>query len=207
MSDTTIHIVDDDALVLDALRLLYRSVGLDASCFSSPQQMLAASLPENVCLVTDLRMPGMSGIELFETLRERGHRVGAVVITGHGDVPQAVKAMKAGALDFLQKPFNEQDLLDATHRALRLLGTPRDAAEKASERLALLTQRELEVLRLVVQGQPNKRIARTLDVSTRTVEAHRAHLMEKLQVKSLAELVRLAVAGELADPPPPDPPA
>ena len=198
MPEATIYIVDDDPLVRDALHLLLRSVGLEATCLGAPQEMLARQIDGPICLITDLRMPVMSGIELFEALRDRGHRVSAIVISGHADVPQAVKAMKAGALDFLQKPFNDQDLLDATNGALRALASEPAHDGEASERLALLTQREQEVLQLVVEGQPNKLIARALDVSTRTVEAHRAHLMEKLQVGSLAELVRLAVAGDSA---------
>lgn len=198
MPEPDICVVDDDPLVRDALRLLMRSVGLDARTFGEPQALLDAPLGESLCLVTDLRMPGMSGIELMECLQRRGHRVAAVMISGHGDVPLAVKAMKAGVLDFLTKPFNDQELLDATHRALRALAAFAPAPE-AALRLERLTSRERQVLDMVVAGQPNKLIARALDVSTRTVEAHRAHLMEKLGVKSLAELIRLAVGAGRSD--------
>lgn len=196
--------VDDEPSVRDALRLLFRSVGLAVSVFAGPDELLAAAPPPGpCCLVSDLRMPGMSGIELFDALRSRGTAMPTVILTGHGDVPHAVRAMKAGVLDFILKPFDDQDLIDAVQRALRgpAAGAAARAPAQADERLALLSGREREVLKRMVDGRPNKLIARELGVSTRTVEAHRARVMEKLAVRSLAEAVRLALCNGFADPP------
>jgi RNA polymerase sigma factor (sigma-70 family) len=202
-STPIVHVVDDDAGVLDAVRLLLRSVGLKSRGYASATEFLAscdANAPG--CLVLDLRMPGMSGVELQDRLLELRCDLPIVFITAHGDVPTAVKAVKAGAVDFIQKPFPDQKLLDKVHEALAL-----DAANRAQraerleirQRMAALTPRERDALGLVVAGLSNKRIAHELGISERTVEVHRARVMAKLQVSSVPELVRLALrAGEPA---------
>lgn len=197
----TVYIVDDEPAVRDALRLLFHSVGLATVGFADAGAFLSHRLePGPGCLVTDLRMPGLSGIELIEALRDRGCMLPAVVVSGHGDVRLAVRALKCGATNFLEKPFHDQDLLDIVQGALQacrndncLCTTPGEFPQHLEQ----LTAREREVLRLVVAGLPNKLIARQLDVSTRTVETHRASLMRKLHVASVAGLVALALRGGL----------
>lgn len=197
----TIYVVDDEPAVRDSLRLLFRSVGFQVAGFTSAREFLAGR-PESACgcLVTDLRMPLMSGIELIETLRSRGSPIPVVVISAHGDVKLAVRALKAGAADFVEKPFDDQDLLDAVNAALKASGREGEAVladGEASRRLDRITRREREVLRLVVAGRPNKLIGRELGLSTRTVETHRARVMEKMKAGSVAELVSLAIRGGL----------
>lgn len=192
----TIYVVDDEPTVRDSLRLLFQSVGMKVREFDSPQALLDFTEPLAGCLITDLRMPLMNGIDLIVALRARDCRLPVIVISGHGDVKLAVRAIKAGASDFVEKPFNDQYLLDAVNAAL---STATDAATGATlravdvERLSQLTPREHDVLRLIVTGQPNKLIARELNLSIRTVEAHRAHIMDKLEAGSIAELVSLAL--------------
>ena len=195
-----VFIVDDDEAVRGSLRLLIRSVGLQAQAFGSAQEFLASYDARHPgCLILDVRMPGMSGLELQQELNRRGATIPVVFITGHGDVPMAVEAMQQGAFDFLQKPFRDQELLDRVQRALA-----RDAESRASmaaraeilERLASLTPRETEVLRLVTNGKANKVVGAELGVSQRTVEIHRAHVMEKMKAGSLAELVRMVLDAE-----------
>ena len=190
-----VYIVDDDEAVRASLRLLLKSVGIAAQAFASAQEFLAcydASKPG--CLILDIRMPGMSGLELQQDLIMRGAIIPVIFITGHGDVPMAVEAMKNGAFDFLQKPFRDQELIDRVQRALAKDGENRVALSQHSKmraRLELLTAREREVLRLMVQGKPNKVMAGDLGISQRTVEIHRARVMEKLGVSSLAQAVRM----------------
>lgn len=195
-----VFIVDDDEAVRSSLRLLIRSVGLQAQAFASARDFLDAYDARHPgCLVLDVRMPGMSGLELQQELNQRGATIPVVFITGHGDVPMAVEAMQQGAFDFLQKPFRDQDLLDRVQRAMA-----RDAESRASmaarseivTRLASLTPRETEVLRLVTRGKANKVVGAELGVSQRTVEIHRAHVMEKMHAGSLAELVRMVLDVE-----------
>jgi two-component system response regulator FixJ len=197
----TVYIVDDEPAVRDALRLLFHSVGLAATCFADAASFLGHRLEAGCgCLVTDLRMPGLNGIELIEALRGRGCMLPAVVVSGHGDVRLAVRALKCGATDFLEKPFHDQDLLDIVNGALLACRHDNCACtlpEGLSPGLERLTAREREVLRLVALGRPNKLIARELDLSTRTVESHRASLMRKLQVDSIAGLVAVALRGGL----------
>lgn len=193
-----VYVVDDEPAVRDALGLLFQSVGLDCVDFSDARSLLAHPLVTGpCCLVTDLRMPLMSGIELVEVLRERGVVMPAIVISAHGDVKLAVRALKCGATDFLEKPFNDQDLLDAVNAALKQAGDNPPVnvpvANFAPRSRAQISPREIEVLRLVVKGCANKVIARELDISARTVEVHRAHIMQKLGASSVAELVRLAL--------------
>jgi two-component system, LuxR family, response regulator FixJ len=198
----TVFIVDDDTAVRDALKFLLRSVGHPVETYASALDFLDAYRDDRPgCLVLDIRMPGMSGLELQEKLVERRSILPIIFITGHGDVPMAVEAMQSGAMDFIQKPFRDQDLLDRINQGLE-----KDAAMRASikelnsirERLASLTPREREVMDLVVHGKANKVIAGDLDLSQRTVEIHRARVMEKMQAASLAHLVRMVIEiGEL----------
>jgi len=196
----TVFIVDDDEAVRSSLRLLIRSVGLQAQAFAAAREFLDSYDARHPgCLVLDVRMPGMSGLELQQELNQRGATIPVVFITGHGDVPMAVEAMQQGAFDFLQKPFRDQDLLDRVQKAMA-----RDAESRASmaargeivARLASLTPRETEVLRLVTRGKANKVVGAELGVSQRTVEIHRAHVMEKMRAGSLAELVRMVLDVE-----------
>jgi FixJ family two-component response regulator len=197
----TVYIVDDEPAVRDALRLLFHSVGLKAVGFAEASAFLDHRLePGCGCLVTDLRMPGLSGIELIEALRGRGCMLPAVVVSGHGDVRLAVRALKCGATNFLEKPFHDQDLLDIVNGALLACRHDNCACTQPGgppPGLERLTPREREVLQLVALGRPNKLIARELDLSTRTVESHRASLMRKLQVDSVAGLVALALRSGL----------
>jgi two-component system, LuxR family, response regulator FixJ len=193
----TIYIVDDDEGVRNSLRFLLKSVGLASRSLGSASEFLSsyqASQPG--CLVLDVRMPGMSGLELQQQLNLRGATLPVIFITGHGDVPMAVEAMQHGAFDFLQKPFRDQDLLDRIQRALERDRRNRaDLAQHAAirRRLASLTPREKEVLALMVRGKANKAMAGDLGVSQRTVEIHRARVMEKTGADSLAQLVRMVM--------------
>ncbi len=196
----SVYIVDDDEAVRGALRFLIRSVGLAAQAYASAQDFLTAYHRNDPgCLLLDVRMPGMSGLDLQQELNRRGATIPVVFITGHGDVPMAVEAMQHGAFDFLQKPFRDQDLLDRVQRAMA-----RDAESRARlaaraeirARLSTLTPRETEVLVLITRGKANKVVGAELGVSQRTVEIHRAHVMEKMRASSLAELVRMVLDSE-----------
>jgi FixJ family two-component response regulator len=193
----TIFIVDDDAAVRDALKLLLRSVGQAVETYGSAQEFLDAYSEDRPgCLVLDIRMPGMSGLELQQKLNEKHSILPIIFITGHGDVPMAVEAMQAGAVDFIQKPFRDQDLIDRINQALEKDGSNRAALGERNDirrRLDTLTPREREVLDLVVHGKANKVIAGDLKLSQRTVEIHRARVMEKMQASSLAHLVRMVL--------------
>jgi len=192
-----VHVIDDEADVRDALALLCRSVGLRCALYASAVQFIA-SPPKGVgCIVADVRLPGLSGLDLLERLTQAGCTLPVIVMTGHGDVPMAVRAMRAGALDFIEKPFHDQALLDRVHEAIERSSHLHDHAgerERLLSRYDSLSEREKEVMAQVVQGRPNKLIADALALSTRTVETHRAHIMEKMQAKSLSHLVRMAVA-------------
>ncbi len=195
-TEPVVYVVDDDPGVRDSLRLLLQSVGMPAALYDSAAAFLQGYRPGSRadCLVADIRMPGMSGLELQQTLIERSIGIPIVFITGHGDVPMAVEAMKAGAVDFLQKPFRDQALLDRINRALELSRAQlanRVSNDVFHQRVATLTPREAEVMELVVQGNANKVIALDLGVSQRTVELHRARVMRKMGVRSLAELVTM----------------
>ena len=193
----TVFIVDDDEAVRGSLRMLIRSVGLQARACGSAREFLDGyDADQPGCLLLDVRMPGMSGLELQQALNHRGATIPVVFITGHGDVPMAVEAMQHGAFDFLQKPFRDQDLLDRIQRALA-----RDRENRAQllqkdqirTRLESLTPREKEVLALMTRGRPNKLMAADLGLSQRTIEIHRARVMEKMQASSLAQLVRMTL--------------
>jgi two-component system response regulator FixJ len=198
-TDLTVYIVDDDEAVRDSLQILLESVGLKAVTFSSGMPFLeAASSLAPGCVLLDVRMPDMDGLEVQERLNAKGVRLPVIVITGHGDVPVAVRAMKAGALDFVEKPFTEDAILGSIRVALARAGERKRGATNSDEiqaRLALLSAREREVLDGLVAGLPNKTIAYDLGISPRTVEIHRARVMEKMQAKSLSELVRHAIAA------------
>lgn len=193
----TIFVVDDDSAVRDALKLLLRSVGQAVETYGSAQEFLDGYSEDRPgCLVLDIRMPGMSGLELQQRLNERHSILPIIFITGHGDVPMAVEAMQAGAVDFIQKPFRDQDLIDRINQALEKDSSNRAALGERNDirrRLETLTPREREVLDLVVHGKANKVIAGDLNLSQRTVEIHRARVMEKMQASSLAHLVRMVL--------------
>jgi len=191
-----VFVIDDDDSVRRSLERLLRSVDLDVETFASAQDFLRKPMPDRpACVVLDLRLPGPSGLELQESLIRAGHDVPIIFISGHADVPSSVRAIKAGAVDFLQKPFSDQALLDIIHGALRRdREARRDRAEVAGIRLRFdtLTPRERDVLRLVIQGRLNKQIAGDLGISEKTVKFHRGRVMEKTQAGSVAELVRQA---------------
>jgi two-component system response regulator FixJ len=198
----TVHVVDDDPAVRDSLRMLLDAAGLSVAVHETAEAFLGAAPSLAVgCVLTDLRMPGLGGLELQRRLQELGLPAPVIVMTGHGDVPTAVEAMKGGAVDFLEKPFDDEQLLNAVRRAL-LAGAARRAAKAAAEaaarRLAALTPREHEVLEGLVAGRTSKAIALDLGASPRTIEVHRLRVMEKLQVRSLPELVRLVQAADAA---------
>ncbi|MDX1606295.1 MAG: response regulator transcription factor [Candidatus Competibacterales bacterium] len=197
MSEPTVFIVDDDEAVRDATGLLLRSVGLPVATYATGQAFLDRIRPEQPgCVVLDVRMPSMSGLELLQRMKERHLPLPVIMLTGHGDVPMAVEAMKLGALDFMQKPFRDQELLDCIQKALQLDARQRrDLAERdlIRQRLQTLTAREYEVLEHMLEGKANKVIALELDLSQRTVEIHRSRVMDKMQARSLAILVQLVL--------------
>lgn len=194
-SAPTVFIVDDDPAVRDAIRWLMEQVKLKAQVFSSADEFLASYVPGmRGCIILDIRMPGMSGLELQEKLKASGALIPIIIITGHGDVSIAVRAMKAGAVEFLQKPFNDQLLLDTVQSALSTYGAiweQEARRQECSKNLASLTTREREVLNLLRAGKPNKVIASTLKISVRTVEGHRATIMSKTGSRSLGELFEM----------------
>jgi two-component system response regulator FixJ len=190
-----VFIVDDDTGVRGSLRVLLKSVSLASTAIASAQEFLKVYDPAQPgCLVLDIRMPGMSGLELQQELNRRGAIVPVIFITGHGDVPMAVEAMQQGAFDFLQKPFRDQDLIDRVQRALARDKENRGALQEHERILACLeslTPREREVLNLMTEGKQNKVMAAELGLSQRTIEIHRAHVMEKMGASSVAQLVRM----------------
>ncbi len=193
--DASVFVVDDDPLIRDALEQLIKSVGLKACAFSSAQEFLEKDLPdEPCCLILDIRMPGLSGLDLQDELAKKDLTIPVIFITGHGTVPMSVRAMKAGAVDFLQKPFEDQELLDALHKAIeksRQIRMEQAELREIKRRVESLTPREHEVLVLVTAGMLNKQIAYDLKLSENTIKTHRAHIMQKMKAESLADLVRL----------------
>ncbi len=194
-------VVDDDAAVRDALKRLIRSVGLDVELFESAQEFLRwrrRSVP--TCVILDIRLPGISGLDLQRELEALGVRIPLIFITGHGDIPMSVRAMKAGAVEFLTKPFRDQDLLDAIQVGLE---RDRECLERDAElailrrRFESLTQREREVVAMVVSGLPNRSIAVQIGITENTVKVHRSHAMEKMEAESLAALVKMAQRLEI----------
>ncbi len=201
IGDYIVHIVDDEEPVRKSLAFLLTMHGFTVRVHNSATDFLAvASTVRNGCLVTDLRMPDMSGVELLQSLQAAKATIPTIVITGHGDVPMAVEAMKAGALDFIEKPFEDEVLIEAIKRAAaRLEEVPIETNDIAAiqSRLEQLSERERQVLSGVVAGLPNKAIAYDLNISPRTVEVHRANVMTKMHARNLPELVRMALAANV----------
>jgi len=195
----TVFVVDDDQAMRNSLKWLIESVGLTVRTYASADDFIKDYYPGRAgCLLLDVRMPGMSGLELQEQFLGQQIKIPIIIITGHGDVPMAVRAMKAGAVDFIEKPFNDELLLESIRNALiKDVGqrTAQSARADIATRLVHLTPREHEVMEMVTSGRANKDIAKTLGVSSKTVEAHRARVMEKMQASSLAELVKMAIVA------------
>lgn len=199
ISNPVVHIVDDDEAVRQSLAFMLSSAGLAVRLYGSAKAFLDGLDPTQCgCLITDVRMPEITGIELLRRLKERAPCLSAIVITGHGDVPLAVEAMKAGAIDFIEKPFDEEAILKAVKTALEKSGEEPDGdLVEVTARLNSLSERERQVLEGLVAGQPNKVIAATLGISPRTVEVYRANLMTKMQAKSLSEVIRMAILAHV----------
>ncbi len=199
--EPTVFIIDDDEAVRRFLSGLIASVGLHVETYASAQEFLDADEPSQPgCLLLDIRMPGMSGLELQKELASRNIRIPIIILTGHGNVQVAVHAMKAGAVDFIEKPFNNELLLDRIQMAVAEsvdADTTRIKQDEIAHRMELLTPREHQVLDIVAAGETNKAIARRLEISEKTVEIHRARVMEKMQAKSLADLVKMVAMLEL----------
>jgi FixJ family two-component response regulator len=194
-----VYIVDDDDAMRDSLRWLLESAGYRVASYCSAERFLAAYKPDHgSCLVLDVRMSGISGLELQQELNRRGTTLPIIFVTGHGDVPMAVDALKNGAFHFLEKPFKDAQLLAVIEQAsTQQKAVPPDAQRRCTAaRLATLTQREREVMDLVVQGRKNRQIAEDLHISVKTVEAHRARAMEKMDVSSVAELIHATLSGK-----------
>jgi len=196
LAPPTVFVVDDEPAVLKSLSRLLRSAGLNVATFSSPREFLDRHDPNSPgCLLLDLAMPGLNGLELQQALIASGHEPSIVFLTGHGDIPMSVQAMKGGAVDFLTKPVNDDDLLEAVRAAIEkdcLHRRTRAEVAEIQQRLATLTPREREVMEHLISGQLNKQIAADLGIVEKTIKVHRARVMEKMKVQSMAELVRLA---------------
>lgn len=196
-TDTPIYLIDDDARIRESIRMLLKSVGLSLETYGSAQEFLDAhNTNENGVLILDIRMPGMSGLELQQRLRERGDNMAVIMLSGHGDVPMAVRALRAGALDFLEKPFNDQVLLDRIQQGaeeVKRRGQVQAAQGELRNRMEELTPREREVMDLLVSGLPNKDIASKLNISRKTLDIHRSKVLQKMQAETIADLVRMVL--------------
>ena len=196
-SEAIVHIVDDDKAIRDSLTLLMKSVGFESKSYDSAEMFLVeAELDAPGCLIADIRMRGKSGLELQQLLNDKGIKMPVIIITGHGDVPVAVQAMKAGAIDFLEKPYDNEVLVTRIKQCLSEVSKSQDKSRiiaEAKTYLSRLTPREREVMNLLVAGKHNKIIAKELNISVRTAEAHRAKVMKKLHAESLSDIVRLAL--------------
>jgi FixJ family two-component response regulator len=195
-SDSIVFVVDDDASIRDAVKSLLKSVGLRAEVFGSTEEFLAVARPQvPSCLVLDVRLPGMSGLEFQEQLEKTGVRIPIIFVTAHGDIPMTSRAMKAGAIEFLPKPFQKKELLEAIHQALnrdRMMREEEAGLSSLRGRFDSLTEREREVMGLVVTGLMNKEVGAELGVTEITIKVHRGHVMQKMKAGSLADLVRMA---------------
>jgi two-component system response regulator FixJ len=199
-----VFVVDDDQAIRSSLKWLIESVGLVVETYATADEFMNSYYPGRAgCLLLDVRMPGMSGLELQEHFAKNAVNIPIIIITGHGDVPMAVRAMKAGAVDFIEKPFNDELLLESIRNALALDVRQREVQSQRAQiaaRLAHLTPREHEVMEMVTEGRSNKEIALNMGVSSKTVEAHRARVMEKMRAGSLAELVRMVMVAGIVKP-------
>ncbi|HKD48450.1 MAG TPA: response regulator, partial [Rhizomicrobium sp.] len=199
IEEQRVFIVDDDAEIRDSLRVLLESAGLRSDAYTSAKEFLADGVPKFGCVVADIRMPVMSGLELQEEIARRDVHLPVIIITAHADVPLAVRALKAGAIDFIEKPFDDGQLITSIRHAFEVATRTRRRsreAKDARDRLSLLTSRERSVLTILVKGCSNKVAAYELGISPRTVEIHRAHIMNKLYASSLSDLVRMVLVAE-----------
>jgi len=201
MTKGTVFVVDDDAAIRDSLAALLDAEGYSVEIYDSARAFLAGYRPkEDCCVVADIRMPDMDGLELQEEIIRRGLGLPVVIITGHGDVPLAVRAMRAGAVDFIEKPFDDEMLCAGIDRGIAQSRRTRGEtaiAQEVEARIAQLTTREREVMNHLIAGRPNKVIAHRMEISPRTVEVHRGRVMEKMQARSLSDLVRMALAAKI----------
>jgi FixJ family two-component response regulator len=192
---TLIYVVDDNPAIREVIQVLMNSVNLDVQTFTSGEEFLSlVDDSASGCLLLDVRMPGMSGLEVQDAMNQRGIHLPIIFLTGHGEVPVAVQAMRGGALDFIEKPFQPQLLLDRVHACLKLNEQTRSQKSRklaAENRLGQLTPREVEIAQMIVAGKPSKKIAEALDISEKTVDVHRFNIMKKVAVRSVAELVKL----------------
>lgn len=199
-SKAIVHIIDDDESVRKSLRWLIESVGLQVSCYESANAFEQTKLQEGPgCMVLDVRMPGMSGLELQERMNMQDLPLPTIIVTGHADVPMAIRALKNGAFDFIEKPYNDQHLLDRVQEAISSSTASQSAEtlkQDAKQKINNLTPREREIMIMVTEGEPNKRIAMQLNLSIKTVETHRANLMTKMQANSLPALIKLVMRAE-----------
>ncbi len=196
--NSVVYVVDDDAAVRDSIRVLLESAGYGVKDYERATLLLADECPPGSCVIADIRMPEMDGLELQVEFARRNLATSVIIITGHGDVPLAVRAMKAGAIDFIEKPFEDELLLASVRKALEIGSQARNRLDEATEALQLLdllTPRERSVLDQLVAGKSNKVAAFDLGISPRTIEIHRAHIMDKLAARSLSDLVRIAIAA------------